>query len=448
MKRITKLTGMLFVAAIMTFAFSSESQAVPTFARQTGFACTTCHFNSFPALNAMGRAFKASGFTQMGAQGKIEDEGLSIPDTLNASLVTKFRYQKSTTKGPAGTLVDADLEQEYGVRQSGTDKGEIQFPDEAALLIGGRAAENIGFLLEFNAGTPDGASFASFKMPITVFSTGDSHVVLIPFMTDALGAPYATEVLNTGAVRNLRSWEARKAISAQQYVLTKNAVKESTTSADAAESAEGLALAYYADLFHASATLWGPAWGHADTGLDLSQYFRAAVTPNIGGWDLAAGVQIWTGETTVGDGSHSNTGGAGSGNVYKTNAMAIDAQAQGIVGAMPLGVYASYAVAPKADLGSTKINFFNTKTTGDTTAMAVNAELGVVPNKVTVGAGLRLGDTGATTKSDDTAMMLGAKYMLAQNSQVQFNYEIYSGGANDADGKKESMMTLMLFSAF
>lgn len=91
-RNIVALLVISAVAFVGSFFIAKDASAVPSFARQTGHACSTCHFNGFPTLNSFGRAFKAGGFTDIGSQGKIEDEGLSIPDTLNVSLVTKFRY--------------------------------------------------------------------------------------------------------------------------------------------------------------------------------------------------------------------------------------------------------------------------------------------------------------------------------------------------------------------
>src|SRR3989338_1369552 len=183
----------IFFAFAVSFWIIPKANAVPAFARQTGLACSTCHFQHYPALNAFGRAFKAGGYTQIGGQGKIEGEDLSIPDTLNASLVTKIRYQK--TNGKNTTAAPANAE-------SGTNKGELQFPDEGALLIGGRAGEHIGFLLEANLKGNDAGNytdtnvFASFKMPI-VYDVAGTHLSVIPFTTDAGGAAYGFELLNT-----------------------------------------------------------------------------------------------------------------------------------------------------------------------------------------------------------------------------------------------------------
>src|SRR5215472_490053 len=50
--------------ALALLAFPKQSQAVPSFARQTGFPCSQCHTLSFgPALTAYGRQFKLNGYT-------------------------------------------------------------------------------------------------------------------------------------------------------------------------------------------------------------------------------------------------------------------------------------------------------------------------------------------------------------------------------------------------
>ena len=363
MKKFTKISGMLFVAAIMTFAFSSESQAVPAFARQMGVACTTCHFQHYPALNAFGRAFKASGFTQIGSQAKIEDEGLSLPATLNASLVTKIRLQRTDGDTKIGTDVE-------GI-------GELQFPDEAALLIGGRAGENIGFLGEFALGNGVD-SFTSFKVPFS-FEVGDGRFDFIPYVTDSLGASYGFEVLNTGAVRNHRTFEEKDAVSAQQYVGTGTAAK-------------GFAFVYYTDMFHVNASLWGPASSGATSLKSLSNYVRVAATPQVAGWDLGVGAQLWAGTTELGDKGEATATAfdptlptyipatmTTTNTKVDTKAMAIDFQAQGMAGAMPLGVYLTYGSADATSAGSTA-NLFNANPNAKT-AMTLTAELGVGPEQ-------------------------------------------------------------------
>src|SRR5258706_12135716 len=55
----------LFVLAGTTLLTDSGCVlAVPSFARQTGFECTTCHL-SWPELTSVGRQFKLGGYTLM-----------------------------------------------------------------------------------------------------------------------------------------------------------------------------------------------------------------------------------------------------------------------------------------------------------------------------------------------------------------------------------------------
>ena len=89
-KVVLSLAGVLAAAA-----FAPEASALPVFARQTGMACSACHFQHFPLLNGFGRAFKSAGFTMMGAQGKVEGDRLSIPDTLNMNFLTSLGYVKT-----------------------------------------------------------------------------------------------------------------------------------------------------------------------------------------------------------------------------------------------------------------------------------------------------------------------------------------------------------------
>src|SRR3990172_1729051 len=98
-KIVLSLAGVLAATA-----FAPEAAAIPAYARQVGMACTACHAQHFPVLNSFGRAFKAGGYTMMGAQGKVEGEHLSIPDTLNMSMIVKLRYLDNNTASNNGVL--------------------------------------------------------------------------------------------------------------------------------------------------------------------------------------------------------------------------------------------------------------------------------------------------------------------------------------------------------
>ena len=438
-----KKANLLFVfAAFFAFVVSlwvvPKADAAPTFARQTGVACSTCHFQHFPALNAFGRAFKAGGYTQVGGQSLIEGEDLSIPATLNASLITKIRYQMTNGSDASSTTTTNE-------GKIGKNKGELQFPDEAALLIGGRAGEHIGFLLEAQLKNNTAPAFANFKMPIT-FDAGGAKFGIIPFTTDGAGVAYGFELLNTGAI-SMHTTSAREGnnISAQSFIGVQ-------------VPAEGFAFIAYNETGFINLSLWAPMQGDVAAGTDFSHYIRVAATPNVAGWDFGIGGQYWGGETKVGDTDNTLS------QINVTQAWAVDAQAQGDVG-LPLGVYLSYGVAgkPKNDGKTYTFNAYATDQK-DKTAWSVLAELGVLPGKVTLAAGYRSGDNGSAANNKDDAVIVGATYLLVQNVQLVLNHASYSGSAYDktdstgalrsgpisqaAGDGANSLTTLMLFAAF
>ena len=61
-----------FILSALLISFSNffipeESEAVPAFARQTGYTCTTCH-TAYPSLNKFGRRFRELGYRLTEAQ--------------------------------------------------------------------------------------------------------------------------------------------------------------------------------------------------------------------------------------------------------------------------------------------------------------------------------------------------------------------------------------------
>lgn len=390
----------------------SESHAMPAFARQTGMACAACHHQSFPALNAFGRSFKAGGYTMIGQQPQLTGDDLALPSVLNASVVTKFRYQK--TNGADKTVP--------------TNTGELQFPDEAALLVGGRASEHIGFMMEFATfGAADTVTggfslFASFKVPF-VYQTNGMNLLVIPFTTDTLSPAYGFELLNTAAQRSQRVAEDRNAMMAQQYLGLGSG------------AAEGIAFVAAGSLGFINVSQWVPV--HGNVAIErLATYLRAALTPRLGNWDTGLGVQSYFGKATEVDGTGVEID-------RVTRGWVVDGQIQGMAGSLPLGIYAAYGKVP-AEPG----NIFNT-TAFDRTAWSVHGQLGIIPNRVTLLLGYRAADTGAAANNEDNAVTVGATYQVAQNVQLQINHAMFSGNLYDTlPATGDQRTTLMLFSAF
>jgi hypothetical protein len=405
--------ALLAVSALVSAAiWAPQAQAIPAFARQVGMACSACHYQHFPVLNSFGRAFKEGGFTMMGAQEKIEGDGLSIPATLNLAFVTNFQYAKTNGK----------TTNTNGISKT-SNNGQISMT-QYSLFMGGRVGENIGF--EGEVGLSNGAALASVKIPFAQ-DWGSFKTLVVPFTTDALGAAQGFELLSTGASTvHPFNQQDMNAISAQQYIGT-------------ATGAYGMALVAATDYGFVNFTKWSldSVYGNGGVGAapgigsssPTSDYLRAAWLGDVAGFDTGAGFQVWSGASGSPLTGLAVPGPQSADGVYGTKAFAVDAQMLGDLGGMPLTLIASYARAPNAT-GNDPINYFNNGGTDTKKSFNVGAELGVLP-KTTVQLGFRNAKSGVadggSTNASDNAIMLGATYSIALNVRAELTYSKYSG---------------------
>ncbi len=431
----------LFVISVLTTAtFASEVSALPLFARQTGMVCSACHFQHFPMLNGFGRAFKSAGYTMMGAQGKVEGDNLNIPNTLNMAVVTSAGYEKTNQAAGTGP-------------QKSTGDGALYVPGtggEFALFLGGRVSEDAGFLAEIGtggsvSGTVISGNHNSAKLPILFAVTAADLKVeegtlagVVPFTTDDHGASFGFELLNTGAnvVHQMSTSSGLNgahsaALSAQQYIGT-------------AGSATGLAFVVNNSMGFINLTKYNQSGISNGTLAVLgSTYLRVAATFDWVGWDTGTGIQVWSGNSAA------FNAGTGTYNYTDTKATAIDGQIQGKLGGLPAGFYISYATAPAGantynmDPAANQINLTAIPQvplygTATRSALNLSAEIGVIPEKVTLGAAIRFGKSGVASpgapgsNASDNAITLIATYKLAQNMIATFSLTNASGGYWDA----------------
>lgn len=403
----------LSIAGVMAAAaFAPEASALPAFARQTGMACSACHAQHFPVLNGFGRAFKAAGYTMMGAQEKVEGEHLSIPATLNAAILAKVRYQQSN--GPK-TVVPT-------IAGNTPNDGMLQFGDEFSLFFGGRVAENIGFLFEGNTVAVGGALLAGFKLPIS-YEVGTVRLSAIPFTTDALGVQYGYELSSGGVMRANRWAEHRTETSAVQYI-------------GVAGAATGVALAAQNDMGFITITKFAPAFGMGANGgavpsYDMKNtYFRIAATPTVGDWSMLVGAATYSGTAAAGLA------------MGEARASFLDFQAQGALGGNDLSVYAQYANAPAGTVATP--NMFNAGVAARK-AMTIGADYSVIPHTLHIGAAYRNAKNGAAAGFDgDNALTVTAVYDLVQNVALHLNHSSYSGSSRNAVGSVTNLTTFML----
>ena len=463
----------LFLAYIMAaVTLASEASALPLFARQTGMACSACHFQHFPLLTGFGRAFKSAGFTMIGSQGKVEGEDLSIPTTLNMSALATAGYEKSNQAAGTAALKT-------------TGDGAFYLPGnggEMALFFGGRVSGNTGFLAEIGrdgsvSGTAVSGAQSSAKLPVlfelsaSLFQAAEgTRIGFVPFATDVEGASYGFETLNTGAnvVHQMSGTSGLNgahsaALSAQQYIGT-------------AGSATGLAFVANNPAGFINLTKYDQVGiSHGALASLASTYVRVAGIFDLAGWDTGVGIQSWSGSSVSPTGTPAVPATSGSGTcttipctiifptaaipatygLVPTRASAIDAQIQGKLANIPVGFYASYAKAPAGTNAYNMDSVTNTYGTAVKSSFNISAEVGVIPEKATLGAAVRRGRSGVVvgtaTNASDNAVMFIATYKLAQNMMASFSLTSASGqywdtAHQNALGSKTT--TINLFTLF
>jgi hypothetical protein len=118
----------VLIAAIL--AGAGEASAVPSYARQTGLPCSSCH-TTIPELTPFGRIFKLNGYT-MNSLSQISEKGGGSKTGLNLSsfLPLSAFFQLSNT-----------VEQKP---QPGTQNGNFEFPQAASLFLAGAFSQHVG----------------------------------------------------------------------------------------------------------------------------------------------------------------------------------------------------------------------------------------------------------------------------------------------------------------
>jgi hypothetical protein len=121
----------LSVAGLLVCLSTINSDAVPSFARQTSMSCNACH-TAFPELTPFGRTFKLGGFTFSTAS---ESEPYRPP------IAAMFQASATMLQKNDGVLTNGVAPFDNSTN-SATDK--FNFPQQASLFYGGRIMDHFG----------------------------------------------------------------------------------------------------------------------------------------------------------------------------------------------------------------------------------------------------------------------------------------------------------------
>src|ERR1700676_899791 len=144
-KFLLKALGPILVTASVLFAWKPEDHAVPSYSRQTGLPCATCHFAP-PELTPFGRKFKLDGYVfttkpEVTDEKKDHNAALHLLEVFPLSVVFDTSY--TATNSP----------------QPGTQNGNFQFPQDVSLFLAGAWGSHVGSFAQVTY-TPKGDHFS------------------------------------------------------------------------------------------------------------------------------------------------------------------------------------------------------------------------------------------------------------------------------------------------
>jgi len=397
-KLLLSVASFAVVAVTAMVAAPTTSEAVPGFARQTGAACLSCHFQAIPRLSAFGRAFSMSGMRDMGEAGLIEDDHLSLPAQFNASFLMKMKIANQT--GLVGT---------------GQDSG-IQIPDESALFIAGRVSENMGTFIEINMNADEAGG-------VNAGGTGVAHVKLNYAMDVDNGLILLSMVSHGAGLGQAFSDPSNSVRHTNRSSQKRAAALENTMMMNSTVAGFGASI-FLNDSFYIGGAAYAqagtnlttnPGWGSVD---QINPYVRAAYIGEFGG--LEAIVGGWWTNVKPGIASAVIANATSLSAIGAAKQYGVDLQLQGDVGDLSIGLYLPVVLKGEQVFDQTLAPpFANTAPTTDITGY--QAMLTVAFGH----AGIKLGYDYMKTKTIGTGAStnmkrpyLGAWYSIAQNVEL------------------------------
>lgn len=146
MSKIPLRHSVLFMGIALVFLFIKDASAVPSFARQAGMECRSCH-TVFPELTPLGRSFKLGGY-----QMTTSEKPYEFPPPLAG--MAQISYTYTDRAQPHGAIED-----NWATRITSSGNNVINIPQQLSVFYGGRILDSVGALIQ---GTFNGPSNSLF----------------------------------------------------------------------------------------------------------------------------------------------------------------------------------------------------------------------------------------------------------------------------------------------
>jgi hypothetical protein len=134
-------TGALFLGFAVFDGARNDASALPSFARQTGQTCSTCH-TAFPQLTPYGRRFKLGGYT---AGGGIDTQ---LPP-VSVMVQSEFTNLARGLNAPAGSTSAYVAPQPPGLGGYNDTNNWTDLSTQVSLFYGGKVYGNLGAFMQW-----------------------------------------------------------------------------------------------------------------------------------------------------------------------------------------------------------------------------------------------------------------------------------------------------------
>lgn len=162
----------VFILILGAWALHSPALGLPSFARQTGLSCATCH-TVFPELNSFGREFKLTGYVNNNTE-QLQDgddkEGYRLQIAKVPPIAAMIQLADTFTQTPPP-----------GVVSNGSDgKGQLEFPSQFSLFYAGALSPKMGAFVQVTYDSASGAfGFDNTDLRLAdKFKLGDTDLIL------------------------------------------------------------------------------------------------------------------------------------------------------------------------------------------------------------------------------------------------------------------------------
>lgn len=385
MKKMFLSAAAFAVVAVSAIAVApTTSEAIPAFARQTGAACLSCHFQAFPALTSFGRSFKLNAFTDVGEEALIEDDRLSLPSVLNLAFMARADITKTKTNAVTTTA--------YNI------------PVDAVLFVAGRVGSHTGAFVEFNpngagAGAPNATNwqlmnsfdFGTYKAGINIANAGWG--MTSPLEVSAVYGQHAGKLNGSFLDATDQFWGAMQATSVTGWAAN--------------------------DMFigQIGGTTFVNAGAAGAVSARLMPYVRLNGIFDLGGTEALIGLSWVNGIQSTGQGATIPQG---------VDGMSIDAQFQGDMGDISYGIYADYVTTrAKSSNGGAKTNLFAGGVDAKKDGYSIRADIKPI-QWFLVGVGYGYDKTKpavvATGAVKNTRWQVALTYQFYQNLELNAHY--------------------------